>query len=98
MKKGDTEFRSFINDTLEKIDKDRWKAARKATAGNWPQLTPPTIDRYEPGRPEGRDVDAVFDNLDAYRQSSSTLELSVLSSVLALRWARCWRPCGCPRS
>ena len=49
LKKGDTEFRSFINDTLEKIEQDgRWKAAWEATAGKvaTETPTPPTIDRY----------------------------------------------------
>jgi glutamate transport system substrate-binding protein len=49
LKKGDTEFRSFINDTLEKIEQDgRWLAAWDATAGKvaTDQPTPPTIDRY----------------------------------------------------
>jgi glutamate transport system substrate-binding protein len=49
LKKGDTEFRSFINDTLEKIYQDgRWKAAWEATAGKvaTETPTPPAIDRY----------------------------------------------------
>jgi glutamate transport system substrate-binding protein len=49
LKKGDTEFRNFINDTLDKLYKDgRWKAAWDATAGKvaTEQPTPPTIDRY----------------------------------------------------
>ena len=49
LKKGDTEFRNFINDTLEKIYQDgRWKAAWEATAGKvaTETPTPPTIDRY----------------------------------------------------
>ena len=49
LKKGDTEFRNFINDTLEKIYHDgRWKAAWEATAGKvaTETPTPPTIDRY----------------------------------------------------
>ena len=49
VKKGDTEFRTFINDTLEKIEKDgRWKAAWDATAGKvaTETPTPPAIDRY----------------------------------------------------
>jgi glutamate transport system substrate-binding protein len=49
LKKGDTEFRTFINDTLEKIEKDgRWKAAWDATAGKvaTETPTPPAIDRY----------------------------------------------------
>ena len=49
VKKGDTEFRTFINDTLEKIEKDgRWKAAWDATAGKvaTEKPTPPAVDRY----------------------------------------------------
>ena len=49
VKKGDTEFRTFINDTLEKIQKDgRWKAAWDATAGKvaTEAPTPPAVDRY----------------------------------------------------
>jgi glutamate transport system substrate-binding protein len=49
LKKGDTEFRNFINDTLEKIEQDgRWLAAWDATAGKvaTDKPTPPTIDRY----------------------------------------------------
>lgn len=49
LKKGDTEFRTFINDTLEKIEKDgRWKAAWDATAGKvaTEAPTPPAVDRY----------------------------------------------------
>jgi glutamate transport system substrate-binding protein len=49
LKKGDTEFRNFINDTLDKIEKDgRWKAAWDATAGKvaTETPTPPAIDRY----------------------------------------------------
>jgi glutamate transport system substrate-binding protein len=49
LKKGDTEFRNFINDTLEKIYQDgRWKAAWEATAGKvaTETPTPPTVDRY----------------------------------------------------
>lgn len=49
LKKGDTEFRTFINDTLEKIQKDgRWKAAWDATAGKvaTEAPTPPAVDRY----------------------------------------------------
>jgi glutamate transport system substrate-binding protein len=49
LKKGDNEFRAFINDTLEKIEKDgRWKAAWDATAGKVANEapTPPAIDRY----------------------------------------------------
>jgi glutamate transport system substrate-binding protein len=49
LKKGDTQFRNFINDTLEKIAQDgRWKAAWDATAGKVaPETpTPPAVDRY----------------------------------------------------
>jgi len=49
LKKGDTEFRNFINDTLEKIEQDgRWLAAWDATAGKvaTEKPTPPAIDRY----------------------------------------------------
>jgi glutamate transport system substrate-binding protein len=49
LKKGDTEFRNFINDTLEKIEQDgRWKAAWDATAGKvaTETPTPPAVDRY----------------------------------------------------
>ena len=49
VKKGDTEFRNFINDTLEKAYADgRWLAAWDATAGKVApdKPTPPTIDRY----------------------------------------------------
>jgi glutamate transport system substrate-binding protein len=49
LKKGDTEFRNFINDTLEKAFQDgRWLAAWDATAGKvaTEKPTPPTIDRY----------------------------------------------------
>jgi glutamate transport system substrate-binding protein len=49
LKKGDTEFRNFINDTLEKIEQDgRWLKAWKDTAGKVApeDPTPPTIDRY----------------------------------------------------
>jgi glutamate transport system substrate-binding protein len=49
VKKDDTEFRNFINDTLEKIYQDgRWLAAWKATAGTVaPETpTPPAVDRY----------------------------------------------------
>jgi glutamate transport system substrate-binding protein len=49
LKKGDTEFRNFINDTLEKIERDgRWLAAWDATAGKVApdKPTPPPIDRY----------------------------------------------------
>jgi glutamate transport system substrate-binding protein len=49
LKKGDTQFRNFINDTLEKIQQDgRWKAAWEATAGKVAAETPtpPPVDRY----------------------------------------------------
>jgi glutamate transport system substrate-binding protein len=49
LKKGDTAFRNFINDTLEKAFQDgRWLAAWDATAGKVAKEkpTPPTIDRY----------------------------------------------------
>jgi glutamate transport system substrate-binding protein len=49
LKKGDTEFRNFINDTLEKIATDgRWKTAWEATAGKVaPETpTPPAVNRY----------------------------------------------------
>jgi glutamate transport system substrate-binding protein len=49
VKKGDTQFRTFINDTLEKAVQDgRWLAAWNATAGKvaTDKPTPPTIDRY----------------------------------------------------
>ncbi|MCI9887298.1 glutamate ABC transporter substrate-binding protein [Micrococcales bacterium 31B] len=49
LKKGDEEFRTFINDTLEKAEKDgRWKAAWDNTAGTVisAEPTPPAIDRY----------------------------------------------------
>ena len=49
LKKGDTEFRNFINDTLEKLYQDgRWKAAWDATAGTvaTETPTPPPVNRY----------------------------------------------------
>jgi glutamate transport system substrate-binding protein len=49
LKKGDTEFRSFVNDTLEKLQQDgRWQTAWDATAGKvaTDKPTPPAIDRY----------------------------------------------------
>jgi glutamate transport system substrate-binding protein len=49
LKKGDTEFRNFINDTLEKAFQDgRWLAAWDATAGKvaTEKPTPPAVDRY----------------------------------------------------
>jgi len=48
LKKGDTAFRNFINDTLEKAEQDgRWQKAWDATAGKVAKEkpTPPTIDR-----------------------------------------------------
>ena len=49
VKKGDTQFRNFINDVLDKIEKDgRWQQAWDATAGKvaTAKPTPPPIDRY----------------------------------------------------
>ena len=49
LKKGDDQFRTFINDTLQKaFDDGRWLAAWDATAGKVApeKPTPPTIDRY----------------------------------------------------
>ena len=49
LKKGDTAFRSFINDTLDKLYQDgRWKAAWDATAGKvaTETPTPPAVNRY----------------------------------------------------
>jgi glutamate transport system substrate-binding protein len=50
LKLGDTEFRNFINDTLEESFEDgSWAAAWDATAGQItgePAPEPPTIDRY----------------------------------------------------
>ena len=49
VKKGDTQFRNFINDVLDKAEKDgRWKQAWDATAGKFAEEEPtaPTIDRY----------------------------------------------------
>jgi glutamate transport system substrate-binding protein len=49
LKKGDTAFRTFINDTLEKIEQDgRWLAAWDATAGKvaTETPTPPAVNRY----------------------------------------------------
>jgi glutamate transport system substrate-binding protein len=49
LKKGDTEFRNFVNDTLEKIEQDgRWLKAWDATAGKVApeKPTPPAVDRY----------------------------------------------------
>jgi glutamate transport system substrate-binding protein len=46
--KGDDEFRSFINDTLEASFEDgRWADAWERTAGQFAQTPePPTVDRY----------------------------------------------------
>ncbi len=48
LKKGDDEFRSFINDVLEASFTDgRWLAAWEATAGEvLPNPEPPSVDRY----------------------------------------------------
>jgi glutamate transport system substrate-binding protein len=49
VKKGDTQFRNFINDVLEKTYQDgRWQKAWEATAGKVAtgQATPPQVDRY----------------------------------------------------
>ena len=49
LKKGDTEFRNFVNDTLDKLYQDgRWLAAWDATAGKvaTEKPTPPAVDRY----------------------------------------------------
>jgi glutamate transport system substrate-binding protein len=49
VKKGDTKFRAWINDVLEKIAKDgRYEKAWKSTAGKVDQNTPtaPPVDRY----------------------------------------------------
>src|SRR6266496_3869361 len=49
LKKGDTQFRNFINDTLEKAYKDgRYLQAWKSTAGQVAKTEPaiPTVDRY----------------------------------------------------
>ena len=49
LKKGDTQFRAFINDTLDKLYQDgRWKAAWDATAGKvaTETPTPPAVNRY----------------------------------------------------
>ena len=50
IKKGDDEFRTFINDSLEASFEDgSWAAAWDATAGaisGTPAPTPPTVDRY----------------------------------------------------
>src|SRR5919109_179707 len=49
VKKGDTQFRNFINDVLDKAYQDgRWQKAWEATAGKeaTEQATPPQVDRY----------------------------------------------------
>ena len=49
LKKGDTEFRKFLNDLLEKIFKDgRYVKAWKDTAGKFDEKDPktPTVNRY----------------------------------------------------
>lgn len=49
VKKDDTDFRMFINDTLDKIYKDgRWEKAFKNTAGKFVTNTPkpPAVNRY----------------------------------------------------
>ena len=49
VKKGDTAFRTFVNDTLEKAYKDgSWKKAWDDTAGKTGQAapTPPPVNRY----------------------------------------------------
>jgi glutamate transport system substrate-binding protein len=49
VKKGDTQFRGFINDLLEKTYQDgRWQQAWDATAGKvaTQAATPPPVDRY----------------------------------------------------
>jgi glutamate transport system substrate-binding protein len=50
VKKGDTQFRNFINDVLEKTYQDgRWQKAWAATAGKvatTEQASPPQVDRY----------------------------------------------------
>jgi len=49
LKKDDTQFRTFVNDTLEKIQQDgRWLKAWKDTAGKVApaEPTPPAINRY----------------------------------------------------
>jgi glutamate transport system substrate-binding protein len=49
VKKGDTQFRNFVNDVLEKAFQDgRWKQAWDATAGKVAKEapTPPEVDRY----------------------------------------------------
>jgi glutamate transport system substrate-binding protein len=49
VKKGDTQFRNFINDVLDKTYQDgRWQQAWAATAGKvaTEQASPPQVDRY----------------------------------------------------
>jgi len=48
LKKDDTDFRNFVNDTLEAAYEDgRWDAAWEATAGEVLDTpTPPAVDRY----------------------------------------------------
>jgi glutamate transport system substrate-binding protein len=49
VKKGDTQFRNFVNDVLDKIKQDgRWMKAWQDTAGKvaTEQPTPPSVDRY----------------------------------------------------
>jgi glutamate transport system substrate-binding protein len=49
VKKGDTQFRNFVNDVLDKIKQDgRWMKAWQDTAGKvaTDQPTPPSVDRY----------------------------------------------------
>jgi glutamate transport system substrate-binding protein len=49
VKKGDTQFRNFVNDVLEETYQDgRWKQAWDATAGKvaTEEATPPPVDRY----------------------------------------------------
>ena len=49
VKKGDTAFRTFVNDTLEKAYADgSWRKAWDATAGKTGQAapTPPPVNRY----------------------------------------------------
>ena len=48
LKKGDDDFRNFINDTLEAAYSDgRWEEAWKSTVGDiLPLPTPPSVDRY----------------------------------------------------
>jgi glutamate transport system substrate-binding protein len=49
LKKGDEAFRTFLNDTIAKIESDgQWATAFAATLGklNLPTPQPPTVDRY----------------------------------------------------